>query len=313
MEPIFLKAIYKHNVWGGYNISEKLKNIPKIQIGESWEVSANQNGDTVILNKEYEGKTLSKLFQEKENRVKIFGTKTKDLDRFPLLVKYIDANENLSVQVHPNDFYAKKLENGVGKTELWHILDCKKDAKIICGLKEDITTKEEFSNLTENEIINHLKYLSINKGDTICIKAGTIHAIMKNTLLCEIQQNSDITYRVYDWNRNDENRPLHLKQAKEVVDIKSRGETVKDKECKNKIYNLCHNEYFYVDKVKIDGKFFYSSNKDSFQILNIVKGNGILKKNQKEYELKLGESILIPAMLGEYEIEGNIDILISYI
>ena len=313
MEPIFFEPIYKYNVWGGNRISESLKNIEKMQIGESWEIAANKNGNSIIKNGAFEGKTLKDVFDDKKNRVKLFGENCKKLQKFPLLIKFIDAKENLSVQVHPNNFYAKKLEKDTGKTELWYIMDCKENANIICGLKSDIKSKKDLDKLNQDTILEHLNYVPIKKGDSIFINAGTVHAIMADTLICEIQQNSDLTYRVYDWGRNDKSRILHLRKSKKVINLKSKLQIKEDLEKKNSIKPICRSKFFNIDKINVSDELTLKSSKLTFQAVNVIKGKGRMVCKDKTYEIAKGESFIIPSNLGNYLLKGNMEILMSYI
>ncbi len=309
MEPIFLEPIYKHHVWGGYEISKELKGCEEEQISESWEIADNKNGMTAITNGQYKGKFLNDLIKDERTRTEVFGTNCKNIDKFPLLIKFIDAKENLSVQVHPDDAYAKTYENDTGKTELWHIIDCADDAKIICGLKNNA----EINNINESNISDNLEYLPIKKGDSILIKAGTVHAIMGNTLLCEIQQNSDLTYRVFDWNRNNPDRPLHLDKARDVINIACRGEKIEEKRELNKIENISHNKFFFVDKLKTQGHYTLTADSKTFQAINVISGSGSIVCNSNEYKISQGSSFLIPANMGEYTLKGDLEVIISYI
>lgn len=313
MEPIFLEPVYKHNVWGGYKISQELKEMQKMQIAESWEVAANKNGDSIVKNGVFKGKTLKEIFRNKEIRISIFGQNCRKMKKFPLLIKFIDAKQNLSVQVHPNNFYARKFEQDTGKTEMWYIIDCKEDAKIICGLKDSINSKKDLENINKDSILQHLNYIPIKKGDAIFIDAGTIHAIMEDTLICEIQQNSDLTYRVYDWGRNDKSRVLHLKKAKKVINLRKKLNIKHCSNQKNTIEKIFHNHFFCVDKINIEDKLYCKSNKKTFQAMNVIKGVGKITFNGKSYEIKAGTSFLIPANLGKYMLEGDLKILMSYI
>lgn len=309
MEPIFLAPVYKHHVWGGYEISKKLKEIKEEQISESWEIADNKNGSTVILNGDYKGKFLNDLIYDEKTRINVFGTNCKNMSKFPLLIKFIDAKENLSVQVHPDDAYANVYENDTGKTELWYIIDCAENSKIICGLKNSANVK----NINEKNISESLEYVPIKKGDSILIKAGTIHAIMGNTLLCEIQQNSDLTYRVYDWDRNDPNRPLHLDKARNVIKKSNKGEMQAVTSKINVVEKVSHNDFFYVDRLKMNDKFTLNADEKTFQAINVISGDGSIICGSEEYKIHKGSSLLIPANIGDYTLVGNLEVLISYI
>ena len=309
MELIFFEPLYKYNVWGGYQISQKLKDMQKTKIGESWEISANEHGDCKIKNGEFKEKTLSEIFAIDKIRIDIFGEHCKKMKRFPILIKFIDADENLSVQVHPNNFYAKKLENGNGKKEMWYIMDCKEGNNIIYGFNDLVKTKKDLSNVNAENILNFLNYVPIKKGDAIFVNSGTIHSIMGGTLLCEIQQNSDITYRVYDWDRNNKSRPLHLKRAKQVINLKNKLKIKNMEETDEEVQKVFYNKYFKTDKIIVQTKTNFKSNPKSFQAINIIEGEGQVICNDKSVDIKKGDSFLVPAKLGEYIISGNLELL----
>lgn len=226
-EPIFLKPIFKDYIWGGSRLKKDFhKDTPYEITAESWEISTNENGKSVVKNGEYKDLDLSQVFDKSDKRAEIFGNKTIKMDKFPLLIKFIDASSNLSVQVHPDDKYANEKENGAeGKTEMWYIIDCKQGAQIICGMKEDITQEQLASILKSDKVPDYLNFVTVNKGDCIYIPSGTIHAILGDTLICEVQQNSDLTYRVYDWGRvgkDGKPRQLHIEKAIDVVKLVSK-------------------------------------------------------------------------------------------
>lgn len=313
---IFMEPIYKDYIWGGNKLKTKLnKNTPYDKTAESWEISANKNGNCQILNEEYNNKTLYDLFNDKEIKKEIFGTKCLNLNEFPILIKYIDAKDDLSIQVHPDDNYAHKNGEKHGKNELWYIMDCEENSQIINGFKNDIVHSELKKSIEDNTIKNHLNYSRIKKGDSIYIEAGTVHAILKNNLICEIQQNCDITYRVYDWDRVDKNgekRILHKKEALDVIKTHLKS-IIKNSSNNELIQNLIKNEYFVTDKINCNDKFKDISNKETFYAINVVKGEGVIKFNNKEIKIKLGDSFIIPASLGSYEILGKIELLKSYV
>ena len=315
MEVLFFEPVYKDYIWGGTRLKEYFnKDIQTHTAAESWEISTNEAGPSKIANGAMKGNTLKELFDNRDLREELFGTKTKEMEKFPLLIKYIDANSNLSVQVHPNDEYAKKNENDSGKTEMWYVVDCGKDAKIICGMKESVTNKEVSSIIRNGKIKENLNYINIQKGDAIYIPSGTIHAILGNTLICEIQQNSNLTYRVYDWDRlgsDGKPRELHIDKAIDVIDVKTKPSIVHTINEGNK--KIVDNEFFKVEKIAVDEEYIDKSNKGTFYTMNILDGSGKIKANNKEYQLNKGDSILIPANIGEYVIIGKLELLKSYI
>ena len=312
MNLIFMEPIYKDYIWGGNGLKEKLnKNTPYDRTAESWEISSNSNGDCKILNEEYNEKTLSNLFNDNENKEKIFGTKCLNMKEFPILIKFIDAKENLSIQVHPDDEYAQSIGLHNGKNEMWYIMDCEADSKIVGGLKEELNHQELTNTLNNNTIKDYLKYINVKKGDSIYISAGTLHAILKNNFICEIQQNSDTTYRVYDWDRigNDgKTRELHKKQAIETIKTGIMP-SVKSTDNDEKYQKIVENEYFEVYKINCTDIFEDYSNKESFYTMNVVSGNGTIETDSQKLDIKIGDSFIIPATLGKYKISGKVEIL----
>lgn len=313
-EPLFMEPIYKDYIWGGTRLKEYLKKDIKTETAaESWEMSTNDAG----LSKIQTGQTLKELFEDLSIKEEIFGTKTKNVKEFPLLIKFIDAKDNLSVQVHPDDEYALKYENDKGKTEMWYVMDCDENAKIICGIKESIKQEEIANIIHTGKIREILNEVSIHKGDVIFIPSGTIHAILKGTLICEIQQNSNLTYRVYDWDRigkDGKPRELHIEKAIDVIkqDLKQKIVTTSNQKLDTS-NNVITCDYFKVDTISIGSKYKQISSPETFEAIMVVEGNGKIQTNGKEYTIKLGDSFIIPASLGEYEIEGNIKLLKAYL
>lgn len=316
MDIIFMEPVYKDYIWGGEKLKKEFnKDTPFGRTAESWEISSNKNGICKIKNKEYEGKTLKDLFEDEKIKEEIFGKKCKELKEFPLLIKFIDAKDNLSIQVHPDDEYARKIGLESGKTEMWYIMECKEDGKIIGGLNSKLT-KSELQDVIENDNIKeYLNYIDIKQGDSIYIPAGTVHAILKNTLICEIQQNSDTTYRVYDWDRKDKDgkgRELHKKEAIETIKSENVPNIIHSEE-ELQTQKITQSEFFEVEKINCNSVFEDTSCLDTFFTINVIDGEGVIETDTNKYEIKKGDSFLIPATLGEYKITGTIQFLKSYI
>lgn len=316
MNIIFLNPIYKDYIWGGNKLEKKLnKKTPYKNTAESWEISSNENGICQIINKEYEGKNLKKLFEENKTKEMIFGKKCKELKEFPLLIKFIDAKEDLSIQVHPDNEYAKKIGLQNGKSEMWYILDCKENGEIIGGLKNNLNIKELKTVIEQEKIKEYLNYIPIKKGDAIYIPSGTVHAILKNTLICEIQQNSDITYRIFDWDRKDKNgkkRLLNKKEAIDVIKTKSKPIIIHDQQ-NNNCQEVTKNEFFKVERIKCKEFYESTSNLDTFYAINIIEGKGTIQTSKEKHNIEKGNSFIIPASLGKYTINGKVTFLKSYI
>lgn len=322
LHPIIFKTIFKEKLWGGNKISTVLKkNIcEKIKTGESWEISCVNNNISVAENGLYKGRNLVDIINQYKGDLlgqriyEIFG------NELPLLIKFIDADEILSVQVHPDDEYANKYLNSHGKNEMWYIIKSEENSKIITGFNKD-TSKEEFSFSLKNNSINSLLNFEIaSEGDCFFIPAKRIHAIGKGILLAEIQQASDITFRVYDWDRFDLNgkkRDLHLKQAFDVLDFKIQNNyrTKYSKEV-NKINNIIANQYFTINFLNLNNNFDrdYSS-LDSFVILMCVSGQYEIQTKNFEHKLNYGQTILLPAITEKVNITpiGDCKLLEIYI
>lgn len=199
MHPLILIPTIKDYIWGGIKLREEFGKESKLEkLAESWELSCHKDGESVIANGEYKGRTLSEYLAEKPQAK---GENCKKFENFPVLIKLIDARDNLSVQVHPDNEYAQRVEGEYGKTEMWYIVDCEDNAELIYGFKEEIT-KDEFRYAIENNtLLEKTNSVSVKKGDVFFIKSGTLHAIGKGILIAEIQQNSNTTYRVYDYGR----------------------------------------------------------------------------------------------------------------
>lgn len=316
-EPIFLEPKFKDYIWGG----QKLKNIFRKNVeneectAESWEISTNKNGESIIKNGTYLGKTLTEIYNNNDLRKDIFGTKCTNLDEFPLLIKFIDANKSLSVQVHPDNKYAIENENSLGKTEMWYILDCEPNAQIICGVKDGISKEMLKDKINSNKIEECLNYINVKKGDIIYIPSGTIHALLGKTLVAEVQQNSNITYRVYDWGRvgkDGKPRELHIEKALDVINT---DRTPQIKNIKNNIIktNLVKSEFFTTNKINVKEEFQEYISGESFIAFNVIEGSGKLEISNNMYEIEKGDSFIIPAGIKKYKLQGKIELLQSYI
>jgi len=318
--PLKFKPIYKHKIWGGDTLKTHYgRDIPGNDVGESWDVACHENGVSVVANGELKGKTLLELFDEYKQE--LIGSGYEKHAKFPLLYKFIDANDNLSVQVHPNDDYAMKHENGeLGKTEMWMIIAAKEGAELVVGVKEGVS-KDDFAKAVEEGNIGAcLNPMPVEAGDVINIPAGLLHAIGEGILLVEVQQNSDTTYRVYDWDRVDENgksRDLHIAKSIEVINFDSEKEPEKVRGIKMEfedyqVVRYIANDYCAVDKIVLNGHLKHSTN-DKFHVFNVVEGSMKIKYRDMVVEMEAGESVLLPAVLGEYDMEGKGIILSSYI
>ena len=307
---IFLEPVMKEVLWGGARLRDDFGyKIPSDHTGECWAVSAHDHGDCTVTSLRYKGHTLSELWK---NHRELFGNMEEE--RFPLLVKIIDAKKDLSIQVHPDDVYAKANENGsFGKTECWYILDCDADASIVIG--HNAKDKQEVKEMIlEGRWSEFLRTIPIKKGDFFQINPGTVHAIKGGTLILEIQQNSDITYRVYDYDRLTDGKPreLHIEKSIDVInapfDTKStstRHGLVKDDAFDYETLVSC--SYYTVEKQDIHGSVVLKQDKN-FKIYDVVEGEGTIDG----IIIKKGTHFIIPYGYDTYCLEGNMSLLCSY-
>ena len=260
-----------------------------------------------MANGKFKGMTFNDLINKYKKL--IFGDILID-DEFPLLVKLISSNDKLSVQVHPNDDYAKRVENTNGKTEAWYVVDAEEGSELIVGTNG--CTREQFVKaINEGNVEECLNRIKVKKGDSFLINSGLVHAICQGLVIAEIQQNSDITYRVYDYGRD---REIHVEKSLDVIDFNLRAERLVEdyKDYSGYKYtNLCKNENFTIDKCIVNSKFKTHSKKEYFSIITCVDGFGNIEGKNYNEEVKKGDSFLIPASLGEYIIKGNLELLIS--
>lgn len=306
----FLKfePILKTKIWGGEKLISLLhkKSVLK-NIGESWEISGVKEAISSVANKELKGKLLNELIIKYKNN--LLGDKVykKFGNDFPLLIKFIDAKKALSIQVHPNNDLAKKCHNTFGKNEMWYVLQADKEANLIIGYKKNSSVKEFNAHLEENTLLSNLNTEEIKKGDAYYIPTGTIHAIGAGTLLAEIQQTSDITYRIYDWERENSDgtfRELHTEAAKDAIDYLAKDSykaVYSEKE--NSTSEIISSPYFTTSILPLQGKVEMNhQHKDSFVIYMCVGGNVTFQYEDQIEELQLGETLLVPACLKEFNI-----------
>jgi mannose-6-phosphate isomerase len=310
MEIVKLTPAYKSIIWGGNKLkSEYGKKTDLSPLAESWELAFHKDGKSLLPN----GRALSDVVGEED-----LGANCKGFPFFPVLVKFIDAQDKLSVQVHPADEYALKHENSLGKTEMWYIIDAKPGAKLVYGLKKGCTVDTLRKAIENGSVEEQLNFVDVKKGDVFFIPSGLVHAIGAGILLAEIQQNSNITYRVYDYNRlgkDGKPRELHVKDALNVIVNRTDDEIDKIRFSTN-VKNdntLASCEYFNVEKHFIDGDLEFSTNAESFNSILCLDGNGKIEYNGESFSLVKGDSYFIPAGLGEYTVSGKVEIIVSRI
>lgn len=318
--PLKFEPIYKSTVWGGRNIGKRFGRIlPEGKIAESWEISCRDEGISVVANGPLKGKTLQYLMETFKDE--LLGSKVyrSSPTWFPLLIKIIDANDKLSVQVHPDDTYAKANNEENGKTEMWYVIDAKPGANLIYGLANGTGKQEFLDAIAQKNITGVLNYVPVKPGDSFYIPAGTVHAILDGILIAEIQQNSNTTYRVYDWDRigpDGKGRQLHLDRAIDCIDFgfKPGGSVPPEaKSCGSyTIKTLSHNRFFTVEELETDGSCNLS-NPCGFAIIMAVDGSGAIDTASGSETLTAGETVLIPAAIRDYRLNGTLKILRTYI
>ncbi|MBM6875279.1 type I phosphomannose isomerase catalytic subunit [Fusobacterium mortiferum] len=322
MYPLKFKKTLVKKVWGGRKFNSILDmELPDESLyGESWEVSSHKGGLSYIENGEYAGCSLVDIINK--NKEEMLGEEIvkRFKGEFPLLIKYLDINDRLSVQVHPSDDYALRVEREFGKSECWYVMEASEDATLILGVKDGVT-KDIFKKKVESKDFSDLfNTIKVKKGDFINLLPGVVHATLEGSILiCEVQQNSDTTYRIYDFDRlvDGKLRELHLDKALDVIDFEGKVQ-ISTSENRQKISlvgakkeELVRGEYFNVDKYLIDGIFEDETN-SNFKILSILDGVGEIICNNISYSIKKGDTYFIPAGLKTI-LKGKVEILKSYL
>ena len=306
-EMIFLQPVFKETLWGGNKLRTMFGyQIPSDHTGEGWMVSAHPNGDDQITEGTYKGQTLSWLWK---NHRELFGGLSGDV--FPLLVKIIDAKDDLSIQVHPDNAYAAEHEHGaLGKTECWYVLDCDPDSTIVVG--HNAKSKEELKEMIDQKRWTELiRILPLHKGDFFQITPGTVHAIRKGSVILEIQQSSDITYRLYDYDRlqNGKPRELHLQKSIDVITCPCEEnrpviQTIQKEGYQESLMVQC--PFYRVSRIKVSEKASFVQDKP-FQIISVFAGEGTFDGRP----VKMGDNFIIPYQYGSYTVSGALEFMIS--
>lgn len=316
MEILSLYPTLKETIWGGRKLIDDYGfETDGDNAAEAWLLSCHKDGPSFVTGGKYDGKTLIEVIEAEGKDV--LGTNNKDMADFPVLIKIIDACDKLSVQVHPDDAYAREFENENGKTEAWYVLDCENDASLIYGVNHDMT-KEEFADAIANgTLLDDMNAVKVKPGDVVFIPSGMLHAIGAGILLAEVQQSSNSTYRVFDYMRRDKNgnlRELHVKKAVDVVDLKAMSvDFSPEGEAKNeggaRVTYLTGCDYFRMILVETENTYTDTADETSFISLLVLDGEGEINCGEEKISLKKGSSIFIPASKGEYTVTGNLRIL----
>ncbi|MEP7093853.1 MAG: type I phosphomannose isomerase catalytic subunit [Flavobacterium sp.] len=317
MYPLQFEPILKERIWGG----EKLKTILNKPItskitGESWELSTVEGDVSVVANGVLKGKSLMDLINETPNE--ILGTKVYERfgKQFPLLFKYLDAREDLSIQVHPNDKLAKERHNSFGKTEMWYVMQADADARIIVGFKEDSSKEEYLKHLNDKTLVSILDDVKAKPGDVFFLETGTVHAIGAGLVVAEIQQTSDITYRLYDFDRKDaegNTRELHVDLALDAINYK-KVETQKKYETKTNVSNTVVDcPYFTTNFLPLEDQVAVSKSGETFTVYMCIEGSFEIEYDGFKQSYIKGDTVLVPAEINAFILTGKASILEIYI
>ena len=317
--PLEFQPVYKYRMWGGNKLKTVLNKVyDEENVGESWEISDVEDDETVVKNGLLKGLTLRELSDKfgadllGEKVYKTFGTE------FPLLIKFIDAKTPLSVQVHPHDHIAKERHNSFGKTEMWHIMQADEDSNLIVGFNQEVTPEKYLQHLEDKTLTDILNLDKVKKGDTYFIEVGRVHAIGAGVMLVEIQQTSDITYRVYDWDRVDDQgneRELHNDLAINAIDFNMKDDfRVKYETSKNFSNKMVCCQYFTTNYIHLDSEVQKQNTLDSFVIYICTEGFVKITTESKVESISKGETLLLPAAIKNYTLQSeNAELLEVYV
>lgn len=314
--PFILQPSGKDYLWGGQRLNTEFeKQIDLDPLAETWECSTHPDGPSIVKTGGFKGQTLSKVISDNPH---FLGARHSEDKALPILIKFIDAKSDLSVQVHPNDEYAKAYEDGqLGKTEMWYVLDAAKDARLVYGLKKDCTKEQIRESIEKGKLSNLLQSVKVNKDDLFFIEAGTIHAIGAGCLIAEIQENSNLTYRLYDYDRvgkDGKKRELHIDKSLKVANLKSSSEPKQPLRVlkyrpgvAKELLSRC--KYFEVYRMLVNTErrqsVTYASDNLSFRVLLCIKGCGVLNFEDQSLEFFKGDCIFVPADSVEIKIHGH--------
>ena len=314
--PFILQPSGKDYLWGGQRLNTEFeKQIDLDPLAETWECSTHPDGPSIVKTGGFKGQTLSKVISDNPQ---FLGARHSEDKALPILIKFIDAKSDLSVQVHPNDEYAKAYEDGqLGKTEMWYVLDATKDARLVYGLKKDCTKEQIRDSIEKGKLSNLLQSVKVNKDDLFFIEAGTIHAIGAGCLIAEIQENSNLTYRLYDYDRvgkDGKKRELHIDKSLKVANLKSSSEPKQPLRVlkyrpgvAKELLSRC--KYFEVYRMLVNTErrqsVTYASDNLSFRVLLCIIGCGVLNFEDQSLEFFKGDCIFVPADSVEIKIHGH--------
>lgn len=315
--PLVFEPILKDRIWGGTKLQSVLnKNISSKTTGESWEISTVPGDVSIVKDGSLKGQSLNELLEKHPEELlgkKVYSQFGK---QFPLLFKFLDASQDLSIQLHPNDELAKKRHNSFGKTEMWYVMQADKDARIIVGFKKDSSADEYLQHLESKTLVSILDEVPVKQGDVFFLETGTIHAIGAGIVIAEIQQTSDVTYRIYDFDRKDaqgNTRELHIDLALEAINYNKVDAKREYKTTHNTSNNAVECPYFTTNVIPLDGTLIFNKDGASFTVFMCTEGEFKLVYNNQKYMFTKGETVLIPAVCADFQLVGQATLLEIYL
>ena len=313
MKAIKLNPAFKDYLWGGTKLRDEYgKKCDLDKVAESWELSCHKDGCSVVADGEYAGLTLPQYIEKAGKAV--LGTDCEKFEYFPILIKLIDAKQNLSVQVHPDNDYAMRVEGEYGKTEMWYVVDCEPGARLLYGFKHEISKEEFRRRIEDNTLLEVTNRVEVHPGDVFFIEAGTLHAIGEGILIAEIQQNSNTTYRVYDYGRvgaDGKPRQLHIEKAIDVTRLAPATRPCGRPQAKPEAFDggsvlpLASCDYFTVKEMEVTSHAALMADEKSFHSLLLLDGSLTLSMGGEKLEMKKGASVFVPAGSGDYTLTGK--------
>ncbi len=311
--PLTFTPILKDRIWGGTKLKSYLnKSIVSETTGESWEISTVPGDISVVASGVFEGKNINEIIDLHPTEILGKSVIARFGKQFPLLFKFIDAKEDLSIQLHPNDELAKQRHNSFGKTEMWYVMQADETARLVVGFKNDSNPKEYLEKLADKKLISLLEEYPVKKGDVFFLETGTIHAIGAGVVLAEIQQTSDVTYRIYDWDRVDANgngRELHTELALEAINYNTTNSKIEYSEEPNQSTKVVDCPYFKTNIIALQDRFIWKKSKDAFTVFMCTNGQFELILNGEIMRYQMGDTILIPAIIDHLTLKGKATVL----
>ena len=311
--PLTFTPILKDRIWGGTKRKSYLnKSIVSETTGESWEISTVPGDISVVASGVFEGKNINEIIDLHPTEILGKSVIARFGKQFPLLFKFIDAKEDLSIQLHPNDELAKQRHNSFGKTEMWYVMQADETARLVVGFKNDSNPKEYLEKLADKKLISLLEEYPVKKGDVFFLETGTIHAIGAGVVLAEIQQTSDVTYRIYDWDRVDVNgkgRELHTELALEAINYYKTHSKIDYFEEPNHSSVVVDCPYFKTNIIALQDRFIWKKSKDAFTVFMCTNGQFELILNGEIMRYQMGDTILIPAIIDHLTLKGKATVL----